>query len=105
MLVLARKGSEVVGAAALKTREMDIYPDYEFWLGSVYVADAQRGQGIASLLVDEVLSRARAAGIEQLYLQTEHLTGGLYKRHGFEPMEEVVYKGNHVLVMVAYTGA
>ena len=105
MLVLARDGGEIVGAAELKTHEMDIFPDYEFWIGGVYVDESRRGQGIASLLVSEVLSRAKDAGIKQLHLQTEDLSGGLYARHGFEPIEEVTYKGNRVLVMVAATGA
>lgn len=105
MLVLAEEGGEVLGAAELKIREMDIYPDYEFWLGGVYVDEPRRGRGVASALVREVLSRARAAGIERLYLQTEDLSGGLYRRHGFEPIEEVDYKGHRVVVMVASTGA
>lgn len=105
MIVLARDGDELQGAAQLKVREMDIFPDFEYWLGGVYVPESARGRGIASRLVDEVMSRARAVGIERLYLQTERLDGGLYGRHGFEPMEEVVYKGVRVLVMTAPTRA
>lgn len=99
MLVLAEEAGELVGAAELKLREMDIYPQYEHWLGGVYVEASQRGRGVGALLVEGVLARARAAGIETLYLQTEDLGGGLYRRHGFEPIEEVVYKGHRVLVM------
>ena len=105
MLVLAKEAGEVIGAAELKTREMDIYPDYEFWLGGVYVDEKKRGRGVASSLVSEVLSRARAAGIKRLYLQTENLSGGLYTQHGFKPLGEVNDKGHRVLVMVAGTGA
>lgn len=108
MIVLARDdgavngdGSEWLGAAQLKVREMDIYPEFEFWLGGVFVPESARGRGVGAALVDEVMSQARAAGIERLYLQTERLDGGLYCRHGFEPMEEAVYKGVHVLVMTA----
>ena len=56
------------------------------------------------MLVTEILGRARRAGISKLYLQTENLTGGVYCRHGFKALEEVHYKGLHVLVMVADTG-
>lgn len=105
LMVLAKAddkaSDEVVGAAQFKLREMDIYPDYEFWLGGVYVDGGARGRGVASGLVREVLARARAAGVERLYLQTEELSGGLYLRSGFEPLEEVDYKGHRVLVMVA----
>ncbi|MBU0914708.1 MAG: GNAT family N-acetyltransferase [Gammaproteobacteria bacterium] len=100
MLILAKLDKELVGAAELKIREMEAYPDYEFWLGGVYVTSQARGYGVASALVNEALSRARAAGIKQLYLQTEDLTGGLYVRHGFVPLARVGSKGIDVLVMV-----
>ena len=87
-----------------KIREMAMFPEYEHWLGGVYVVEQARGQGVASLLVTEILSRARRAGISKLYLQTENLTGGVYCRHGFKAVEEVNDKGVHVLVMVADTG-
>lgn len=103
MIVLARDGDEWLGAAQLKVREMSIYPQYEHWLGGVYVHPRARGRGVGGRLVDEVMSRARAAGIGRLYLQTEHLDGGLYGRHGFEGLEEVVYHGVRVLVMTATT--
>ncbi|MDA8020508.1 MAG: GNAT family N-acetyltransferase [Thermoanaerobaculia bacterium] len=101
MIVLAQHGGEWLGAAQLKVREMDIYPEFEFWLGGVYVPESARGRGLAAQLVDEVKSRARLADIDRLYLQTEDLTGGLYRRGGFQPIEEVAYKGVRVLVMTA----
>lgn len=104
LIVLARQAGEWVGAAELKIREMAIFPEYEYWLGGVYVVEKARGQGVASLLITEILSRARGAEISKLYLQTENLTGGVYCRHGFKAVEHVNYKGVHVLVMVADTG-
>ena len=99
LIVLAKISDEFVGAIELKIREMDIYPEYEFWIGGVYVAESARGKGVASALVKNVLLRARNADIEKLYLQTEDLTGGLYSRHGFLPIEQTDYKGHRVLVM------
>lgn len=100
LLILAKLNNELVGAAELKIREMELYPDYEFWLGGVYVSPQARGFGVASALVKEALRRARAAGITQLYLQTEDLTGGLYARHGFVPLAQVESKGIDVLIMM-----
>ena len=105
LLVLALEDDRPVGAAGLKIREMEIYPNREFWLGGVYVEPGSRRRGIASRLVSEVMARARRAGIERLYLQTEDLSGGVYLRHGFSPIEEVVNKGHRVLVMSAFIEA
>lgn len=101
MMVLARENGVVVGTAQLKFRELDLDPDFDYWLGSVYVVPEHRGRGVASLLVAEVLDRARAAGIEHLYLQTEDLSGGLYRRHGFEPLREIEDIQYRALLMVA----
>lgn len=101
MIVLAKSDHQLVGAAQLKITEMDIRPEYEYWIGGVYVSANNRGKGVGSVLVQEVINRAKEAGISKLYLQTENLSGGMYLRHGFKPIEEVHYKGYHVLVMVA----
>lgn len=105
LLVLARKDETVIGAAALKIREMEICPEKEFWLGGVYVSETERRKGVASALVEAVLSQAREFGIERLFLQTERLDGGLYRQHGFEAIEEIEYKGSRVLIMETQTGA
>ncbi|KIO35163.1 GNAT family N-acetyltransferase [Shewanella sp. cp20] len=104
MIVLAKQKGELVGAAELKIREMEMFPEYEFWLGGVYVREQARGQGVASALVKEVLRQARRAGIAMLYLQTEDLSGGLYTQFGFRHLEQVDSKGVLVTVMVAETG-
>jgi GNAT superfamily N-acetyltransferase len=101
MLVVARESGVLVGAAELKIREMPVFPDYEFWLGGVYVAEHARGKGLASALVNEVLGRAKQAGIRRLYLQTEDLSGGVYLRHGFTALQQTESYGGKVLVMVA----
>ena len=101
LMVLAKAHGQLVGAAELKIREMANYPQYEFWVGGVYVDEPYRGQGIAAQLVREVMARARVAGIEQLYLQTEALTGGLYAGLGFRPLEQADSKGVQVVIMVA----
>lgn len=99
LMVLAKEAERIVGAAELKTHEMDIYPDYEFWVGGVYVDVNYRGQGVGQCLVNDILNRAKAIGIQTLYLQTEDLTGGLYTRFGFQPLSIVDYKGYKVRVM------
>ncbi len=86
-------------AAQLKIREMTIFPEREFWLGSVYVAEEVRGHGVGEMLVEHALERAHSLGIKTLYLYTSNLSGGLYARKGFLPVEQVYYDGKEVLVM------
>ncbi len=79
---------------------MQAFPQYEHWLGSVFVADSHRGRGLASNLVDAAVALARQKGVRDLYLQTEALDGGLYARLGWQPICEADSHGYHVLVMV-----
>ena len=99
LIILAIINDEVVGAAQLKYREMTIYPDKAHWLGGVYVAPDFRGQKIASELVKQIESTAKKLGVHTLYLQTENLTGGLYARLDWQPIEQVNYRKVDVIVM------
>ena len=99
--ILALRDGEPVGTASLKRHEMiDVYPDYLFWLGSVFVAPAHRGQGVASALSRRVIEMARERKLPQLYLQTEHPDGGLYASLGWEPLDRLIYKNTDTLLMV-----
>lgn len=105
LLLLAVENDNVVGAAELKYREMDIYPDKEHWLGGLFVIPQRRGLGIGSKLIERVILLAERFGIKELYLQTERLDGGLYSHQGWESLEAVNYKGSEVLVMQKHVGA
>lgn len=97
--LLAVDDDQLLGVAQLKLREMDIYPDYEFWLGGVYVSGAARGQGIASGLCRQIIDIADSRAVGTLYLQTERLDGGLYAKLGWQAIEQTHYRGYDVLVM------
>ena len=99
LIILAIDGVEILGAAQLKYREMDIYPEKEHWLGGVYVAKKHRGNNIAKKIIQKVISDATKLGVNRLYLQTENKSGGLYKHLGWHPLEQVNYRGIDVLVM------
>jgi GNAT superfamily N-acetyltransferase len=99
--ILAMQDGKPIGTAALKEYEMrEIYPDYQHWLGSVYVKSDYRGQGVAARLAGRVVELARQRGIAQLYLQTVNMTGGLYAELGWKPIDRLTYKGDKTLVMV-----
>jgi GNAT superfamily N-acetyltransferase len=105
LIVLAIENEEVVGAAQLKFREMDIYPDREHWLGGVFVSPGSRGKHIGSRLCERVVEIAGTLNVQRLNLQTEQLDGGLYAKLGWKPCEQVAYKGRQVLVMQREIGA
>ena len=99
LIILAIDEGEILGAAQLKYREMEIYPEREHWLGGVYVSEKHRGNNIAKKIIVRVISDAKKLGVKTLYLQTENKSGGLYRRLGWIPLEQVNYRGIDVLVM------
>ena len=98
-LAIDSDNKSIAGVAQLKFYEMDIYPERKHWLGGVFVPIKYRGRNIATDLVNNLSELAQSVGVSTLYLQTEKLDGGLYKRLGWKPLEQVEYKGAHVLVM------
>lgn len=99
LIKLAFRQGRLVGAAELKLHEMDSYPEFEHWMGGVYVVPEERGKGIGSLLVEDIIAEAQKANVEKLYLQTKYLNGGLYAKHGFQSIERADSKGDQVMVM------
>jgi GNAT superfamily N-acetyltransferase len=102
LFILAIEDNTLLGVAGLKIREMAAYPQFEYWLGGVYVPDEFRGRKIASQLADRIATHAAAMGIQQLYLQTDHQAGGLYTQLGWQPIESVTINMQEVLVMMRH---
>jgi len=99
--IVAVRDGVVVGAAELKLHEMmELYPEKEFWLGSVFVAPEVRRQGVGSALALRVVELAKSRGIRAIHLQTVDLSGGLYAKLGWERIDQAHYKGHEALVMV-----
>lgn len=98
--ILAIENEKVLGVAQLKLNEMEIYPDKEFWLGSVFTSPESRGKGVGSAIANKIAAIATDLGVRELYLQTEALDGGLYRHIGWKPIETTIYKDLHVAVMV-----
>lgn len=99
LMLVATKNRELVAAAQLRFQENKTYPADSHWLGGVYVSESHRGNGTARTLIEAILNKAKQLGIRQLYLQTEDLSGGLYKKMGWQTVEKVKYSGVHVLIM------
>lgn len=89
-----------VASAALKMHELEeLYPQCEYWLGSVFVAQGYRGRGIAARLCDEMVRLGQGRGLPHLYLQTEDLSGGLYRQLGWSPVENFINAQGEGLLM------
>lgn len=93
LLLIALDDGEPVGAVQLKFHERTERPERQHWLGGVYVRESHRGQGLAAVLVEDLMLRAAALGVRDVYLQTESDDGGLYRRLGWAPLESVEHAG------------
>jgi GNAT superfamily N-acetyltransferase len=99
--VLAEQNGSPVGVATLKAKDgHSVALGRSFWLSGVYVDPAWRRKGIAKALCQDVIVRAGMRRIDQLYLQTEHLDGGLYARLGWTPVRRHHEGGVEQLIMV-----
>ncbi len=101
LLLIAFDGSTPIGTAALKLQELeDVYPNCQYWLGSVFVAEEFRGKGYAAQLSREIISNAKQRGLPHLYLQTSSLHGGLYAGLGWQPVQQFLHKNQATLLML-----
>lgn len=98
--ILAIQDGRPVGTAVLKMQELaEFFPDRQFWLGSVFVDTEYRGGQIASAMTMKIVELAQARGLPHLYLQTVDLSGGLYARLGWQPVERFYFRGVETLLM------
>ncbi|MDG1026176.1 MAG: GNAT family N-acetyltransferase [Gammaproteobacteria bacterium] len=99
--ILATVDGRPVGSAALKDQELaELFPDYHYWLGSVFVEANSRGEKIASRLSQRVVEMAKLLQLPHLYLQTIDLEGGLYADLGWEAIGEFTYRDERALLML-----
>jgi len=96
--VVHNKGA-LVGAADLKFRENADYPEYEHWLGGVYVDRQHRGQGVASVLIEYAKRHALKLAIPRLYLQCESHNIALYQKAGFVCLHQAKHHKMETTIM------
>lgn len=101
--VIAFENEEPIAVAALKLQELaDLFPDRQYWLGSVYVDEAKRGRNVASQITRHIIDLAVARGLPHLYLQTQNTSGGLYARLGWKALQELNVRGEQTLLMIKH---
>jgi len=92
-LITVHEAEKLVAVADLKYREHKEYPEYEHWIGGVFVVPSHRGKGYASALIRRAKEHTIELGIYELYLQCEEHNEGLYTKHGFKPLHSAVHSG------------
>nr|WP_315476965.1 GNAT family N-acetyltransferase [uncultured Undibacterium sp.] len=83
----------LVAVCDLKYREHRGYPEYEHWLGGIFVKPECRGKGFSAVLITEAKRYVASLNIKSLYLQCEEPNAGLYLKHGFEELHSAVHSG------------
>jgi putative hydrolase of the HAD superfamily len=98
--IVAHKNGNLLGTLELKFRENKNYPEYEHWLGGVYVPAECRGNGIAKVLLNEAKEIAANHGVKKLYLQCESHNVGLYSGQGFKALHQSTSNHLETTIMV-----
>ncbi len=106
LALLAHEDKEPIGTVSLKIREVEVRPQYEHWLGTLFVAEPRRRMGIGSLLVGAAADEARRLEISELYLYTRRRdTERLYERLGWAEVERLEYRGRPAVIMKTFLDA
>jgi len=105
LILLVHEDKELAGVAELKLRENLNHPEYEHWIGGVYVSPGLRGKGYASALISKAKSHAIELGIKSLYLQCEDHNIDLYLRHDFKILHNSEHNSVKTTIMVHDTSA
>ncbi len=100
MSLVAIENGILIGVLELKLRENTDYPEYEHWVGGVFVASKYRGKGIAKSLLTEAKKIATSFDLGLLYLQCESHNVGLYRGQGFDALHQSGSNGRETTIMV-----
>ncbi len=99
LIIVAHSAVDLVAAVELKVRESKQYPEYEHWLGGVFVSKSERGKGYSSSLIDEAKKHVRQLNIHTLYLQCEQKNINLYLKQGFRVLHGATHNGVQTTIM------
>ncbi len=99
LTIVLLRDSHPIASASLKIREMETHPQYQNWLGGVFVRPEYRQQGIGTKLVDYSASEAKRLKVNELYLYTRSRER-FYNRLGWQVIERPIYEGRVAIVMI-----
>ncbi len=95
--LVAFRGNEVCGVAALKAQSIASRPDIGPWAGAGFVAPARRRQGIGGELLRGVESVAKELGFPRVYCATS-TSASLLERNEWRLLEHIAHEGELVAI-------
>ncbi|MCX0421709.1 GNAT family N-acetyltransferase [Aeromonas veronii] len=98
--LVAHDDSELVGTLELKIQENKNYPEYEFWVGGIYVPAPHRRKGIAKKMINIAKDMAVSRGVATLYLQCETHNVDFYRQQGFNAIHKSTHGHWETTIMV-----
>ncbi|WP_274060063.1 GNAT family N-acetyltransferase [Vibrio parahaemolyticus] len=98
--LVAHENGKLIGTLELKIRENKKHPEYEHWIGGVYVSAPRRGSGIAKTLINRAKEITIDNGVTSLYLQCESHNVDLYVGQRFRPIHQSSSNNVETTIMV-----
>jgi GNAT superfamily N-acetyltransferase len=95
--LVAFRGGELCGIAALKSESFPSHPHLSPWAGAALVRPALRRQGIGRKLIQGLEAEAKALGYHRVYCATGSATS-LLERCAWQLIERVEHEGQHLCV-------
>jgi GNAT superfamily N-acetyltransferase len=95
--LVAFRGNEVCGVAALKAQSMASRPDIGPWAGAGFVPLAHRRQGIGGELLRGIESVAKELGFPRVYCATG-TSASLLERNEWHLLERIAHEGELVAI-------
>jgi len=84
--LIALEDGQLLGGAALATKDLPERPELGPWLACVFIATHARKRGLAEQLIEGICIAAKSGGCSQLYLHT-HDRHDYYARRGWQVLE------------------
>jgi predicted N-acetyltransferase YhbS len=95
--------NQPVGMVTLKDKiKPKGYEDRDLWLGSHWVIDEYRNQGVGAALLEHACAKAREFGYKKISVWDSNPENpGWYKQHGWKEFAKDTYQ-NHPIVFLEY---
>ena len=96
---VAHNDNALIGVVELKFRENKNHPEYEHWLGGLFVKPECRGSGVCSSLINRVKQHSVLLELEKLYLQCEENLVPMYRKYTFRELHKAKHRDFETTIM------